>query len=161
MTTTSPDYEAALTEAYHVAFDVKDAHSDPENPGAGLDSTDEQIRYTAYLTCQQIENLMERLGYTPPSRFDGQGRPPAPMTARFQGQAWVKDNALDVDDSECEWDCTTAFYELDPEYRAHMLTELHFHDEVLDRDDALISDPNAPDMVQNWNGPFSIHVRPA
>lgn len=61
--------EQGLIEAYHVCFDVKDAHQPT------LDDVDEKIRYAAYLACQRVEQLMNLLGYSAPRRFDGQGRP--------------------------------------------------------------------------------------
>lgn len=57
---------AALTEAYHAVFDLKDSLDD---------LADANRRYLAYETCHQIAALMHAFGYPVPDRYDGQGRP--------------------------------------------------------------------------------------
>lgn len=64
---------AGLTEAYHLAYDIKDAHTDPSVDG---------VRYKAYEAVQAIGFLMVSLGFTPPIRFDGDGRPAKATTGR-------------------------------------------------------------------------------
>lgn len=82
------------------------------------------------------------------------------FVARFYPQAWVRDNAIEVDpEGDTEWDVTIEFATLPSDYRAMLLEEIDRHDEALDRDDVLKGDPNAPEWVREWQGPFSIYVR--
>lgn len=57
------DHAAALTEAYHAVYDVKD------KVPAGS-----QAFVLCYEACSKIADLMTAQGFTPPERFDGQGR---------------------------------------------------------------------------------------
>lgn len=83
------------------------------------------------------------------------------FTARFSPQAWVRDYAIEVDpEGDTEWDVTAEFATLPSDYRAMLLEEIdRTDDEALDRDDALKGDPNAPEWVREWRGPFDIYVR--
>lgn len=91
--------------------------------------------------------------------------------ARFNPQAWVKDYAIEVDpEGEQEWDATEFADALEPDHRALLLAALdgtdnpHFRHtvgdkKVLDNDDVFKSDPNAPEWVREYRGPFDIHIR--
>lgn len=82
-------------------------------------------------------------------------------TARFTPQAWVRDYAIDVDpEGETEWD-VTAEVVADPKYWAGLGLAGFVSDgtdEVVDNDDSLKADPNAPEWVRAWTGPFIIEV---
>jgi hypothetical protein len=84
--------------------------------------------------------------------------------ARFVPQAWVRDQAIDVDpEGDTEWDVTEAFLALPDDYREVLLQFMEndrFSDgEALDRHDALKEDPNAPEWIREFRGPFSLYVR--
>lgn len=88
------------------------------------------------------------------------------VTARFVPEMWVRDNAMTVDPlGPDEWDATEAFAELPDAYRSELLEEMHdsahgLNDgEALDSHDILQGDPNAPDWIRDWPGPFSLYVR--
>lgn len=84
------------------------------------------------------------------------------MIARFVAEAWVNDNAVEIDpEGPTEWDCTAAFAALPDDYRADLLAEADaaYDDEALDRYDRLKVDPAAPPWVRAHRGPFSIYVR--
>lgn len=86
--------------------------------------------------------------------------PVGEFTARFSPEAWVRNNAVEVDaEGDTEWDCTAEWYRLPDDYRASLVAGLEESAEVLDRHDALRCDPKAPAWVQNWRGPFSIWIR--
>ncbi len=79
----------------------------------------------------------------------------ARMVAVFTPQAWVRDNAIDVDvEGPAEWDVTEFFGLLTYGERARMLSENGDGDR-----DWLKEDPAAPQWVQTWQGPFEIHLR--
>lgn len=59
---------AALTEAYHTAFDIKDEAKDAGQRDG--------LFYACYEATNHLADLIARLGGTPPNRFDGDGRPP-------------------------------------------------------------------------------------
>jgi hypothetical protein len=82
--------------------------------------------------------------------------------AHFTPEAWVNDNAVEVDpEGAQEWDCTTFVGE-----RQDYFGRL-FADEggdpsgagVIDASDTLVYDPAAPEWVRAWSGPFTIRVR--
>lgn len=78
----------ALTEAYHTVFDHKDRL--PEGSRA---------RYLAYETLSKMAELMQALGFEPPSRFDGEGRPankPRPYLVLSEADAVEVFGALDI-----------------------------------------------------------------
>lgn len=86
---------------------------------------------------------------------------PGRMTARFVAQAWVGDNAIDVDpQGETEWDCSEGFDSLSDDYRRALCDEIAVHGEALDCDDELKTAETAPEWVRDWSGPFSLYVRP-
>lgn len=100
------------------------------------------------------------------------GRPPAggPATrpkirylAWFTPEAWVRDQAIEVDPlGPQEWDCTTlALTHLD--YLAAVAARRHESlddgEGVLDNDDMFKDDHAAPEWVRSWPGPFTIRVR--
>lgn len=84
--------------------------------------------------------------------------------AHFSPEAWINDYAVPVvpvdAEGPTEWDCTRAVSE-DQDYFDRLLR----HDDdpydngVIDNDDMLRSDPDAPDWVRDWRGPFTIRVR--
>lgn len=89
------------------------------------------------------------------------------VTARFVPQLWAGDQAITVNPpGPDEWDATEAFAALPDDYRAELLDlmdevrEWSIHiGEALDGHDALRSDPNAPEWVRQWPGPFDTYVR--
>lgn len=86
----------------------------------------------------------------------------ARYTARFVPQAWVRDNAIEVDtQGPTEWDCTDEFLALGDTYRAMLLDEMEVDGEALDGYDCLKADPAAPEWIREWQGPFSLYVRKA
>jgi hypothetical protein len=84
------------------------------------------------------------------------------IIARFTPEAWINDNAVEIDhDGPDTWDCTDAFEALSPEYKADLIEEMEAYGEASDDFDALMGDPAAPAWVNQHQGPFSIHVRKA
>lgn len=82
--------------------------------------------------------------------------------AHFQPQAWVGDYAVDVDaQGEQEWDCTSRFKELSKEHIDPDEVEAEILDDGwwLDSADVFHGDDNAPDWVNDYEGPFTITVR--
>lgn len=84
--------------------------------------------------------------------------------AHFTPEAWVNDNAVEVDaEGEQSWDCTRAV-NAHADYFNRLETSGHngsLDDDLsglLDNDDVLREDQDAPEWVRNWRGPFSIHV---
>lgn len=86
--------------------------------------------------------------------------------AHFQPQAWINDHAVDIDiDGPNTWDATA--YLTDPanaDFTNRLLAELDGDDDkynlgVIDNDDILAGDPNAPELVRTHHGPFTITVR--
>lgn len=83
------------------------------------------------------------------------------ILARFEGQAWVNDYALPVDpEGDTEWDATEGFADLPVDYQTWMRAQMYesTDGEVVDNDDLLQSDPNAPRWVRDWHGPFTIWI---
>lgn len=82
--------------------------------------------------------------------------------AYFSPQAWVNDNAIEVDpEGEQEWDCTREFWSMDGDYRKDLLDAIKADGQVLDDEDWLKGDTDAPEWVREFQGPFSIWVREA
>jgi len=84
------------------------------------------------------------------------------FTARFYPEAWVRNNAVEVDaEGPQEWDCTVfASTAENTEYLEDMRTWFSEHDGwVLDADDVFKNDPAAPQWVREWRWPFTIKVR--
>lgn len=80
-------------------------------------------------------------------------------TATFTPQAWMRDYAVEVDaEGPTTWDATDAVNGLSEDYRATLLAEIEAEDRALDAHDALKDDPNAPEWVRDWRGPFDIHI---
>ena len=83
--------------------------------------------------------------------------------ARFTAEAWIRNQATEVDAAgPLEWDCTTlALAHLD--YLAAAAARRHESlddgEGVLDNDDMFKDDPGAPEWVRSWSGPFTIRVR--
>jgi hypothetical protein len=101
-----------------------------------------------------------------------EGRPPATgaaanpkirYLARFTPEAWIRNQATEVDVAgPQEWDCTIlALTHLD--YLAAVAARRHESlddgEGVLDNDDVFRDDPAAPEWVRSWTGPFTIRVR--
>jgi hypothetical protein len=90
-------------------------------------------------------------------------KPKVRYLARFTPEAWIRDQATEVDAAgPQEWDCTTlALAHLD--YLATVAARRHESlddgEGVLDNDDVFKDDPDAPEWVRSWTGPFAIHVR--
>jgi hypothetical protein len=80
--------------------------------------------------------------------------------ATFTPQVWLGDQALEVDPhGDTTWDCTDEFKQLPIGYQAQLACEMSDSGVGHDIDDALKSDPAAPDWVRNWSGPFEIYIR--
>jgi hypothetical protein len=77
--------------------------------------------------------------------------------ATFTPKAWVRNNGLVEVDPEgpTQWNCTKELMLLAPQDRAQIVRDGH------DRLDLLKDDPNAPEWIREWAGPFDIHVRAA
>jgi hypothetical protein len=86
----------------------------------------------------------------------------AKIIATFQGEAWINDYALPVDNAFTEWD-TTAYAAGFSRYLGQLAIRqrsgLNAEDGLLDNDDIFKSDPDAPELVRNWRGPFTIRLR--
>ena len=77
----------------------------------------------------------------------------ARYTAHFTPQAWIRDYAIDVDpEGPQTWDCTAEIATMPARYAQQVIQDGH------DPDDWLKGDPNAPEWVREWSGPFEIHV---
>lgn len=84
--------------------------------------------------------------------------------ARMTPQAWVRDDAITVDAPGPDaWDCTAAVNE-NRDYFNRLLSSGCAGDwnengsGLLDNNDVLKGDPQAPEWVRQWDGPFDIHV---
>lgn len=63
------DKHNALTEAYHLAFDVKDALAE-----APFGTMEYEARTSCYTAISSLANAMRALEFEVPRRFDGEGR---------------------------------------------------------------------------------------
>lgn len=78
--------------------------------------------------------------------------------AIFEPQSWIDDNAVEVDpEGETSWDCTASVAS-NPEYFKGIDKFIEYNGSFLDNDDLLHSDPEAPEWVREWTGPFTITV---
>lgn len=76
--------------------------------------------------------------------------------AEFRPQAWIRDNAVEVDpEGETEWDATEFVLAQSPQWREATL------DRGKDYDDILRDDTNAPEWVREWRGPFDTYLEEA
>jgi hypothetical protein len=76
--------------------------------------------------------------------------------AHFTPEAWVNDQAIEVDaQGPQSWDCT-AYAEQHAAYLARLDTDDEFGG--VDTDDVFQSDPAAPEWVREWRGPFTIRI---
>lgn len=76
--------------------------------------------------------------------------------ARFQPQAWQNDYAISVDpEGPTEWDVTDYLNGLPEEKRKATMTSNSYES------DELRGDPNAPEWIRSWSGPFYIEVEGA
>lgn len=81
-------------------------------------------------------------------------------TAHITPEAWERDNAVPVEpEGPDRWDCTRAVARA-ADYFAKLAGEHGWDDPggLLDRDDRLKDDPDAPMWVGEWSGPFTIRV---
>lgn len=79
--------------------------------------------------------------------------------ATFRPQAWVRDNAIEVDpEGETSWDCSAFIAEIVAEPGTGGAEWLLRTLEHGDRDDILRTDPNAPAWVAGWRGPFDTEL---
>lgn len=77
--------------------------------------------------------------------------------AEFQPEAWVNDYAITVDaEGPKTWDATQFVEEMRIENPRWFLDTLL---RGCDYDDILRTDPNAPEWVQEWQGPFETYLR--
>lgn len=73
--------------------------------------------------------------------------------ARFQPEVWVNDYAMTVSiERPDSWDATEFCEEADREWLTRTL------ERGCDHDDILRLDPNAPEWVRNWPGPFETYL---
>ncbi len=80
--------------------------------------------------------------------------PKPSFLATFRPEAWIKDEAVEVDaEGPTEWDCTDAV-DNDPSYFIDIMDIAY----GVDRMDCLHDDPAAPQWVREWDGPFTITV---
>jgi hypothetical protein len=90
-------------------------------------------------------------------------KPKLRYLAWFTPEAWVRDQATEVDPpGPQEWDCTSyALAHLDYLTAAASRQRESLADDegVLDYDDVFKSDADAPEWVRAWAGPFTIRVR--
>lgn len=78
-------------------------------------------------------------------------------TAHFDPQAWIRDNAVSVDaEGPQTWDCTE--FVTEQGMIGDIEDGIEDDGEFLDRDDILHRDPDAPEWVREWRGPFTITV---
>jgi hypothetical protein len=90
-------------------------------------------------------------------------KPKLRYLARFTPEAWVRNQATELDPSgPQEWDCTTyALAHLDylAAVAGRQRESLAGDEGVLDNDDVFKADPDAPEWIRAWAGPFTIRVR--
>lgn len=80
--------------------------------------------------------------------------------ARIDPQAWLNDHALSVDaPGPTAWDCTAFVKAEGLTDRIDAACVSPLSSVWFDRDDVLMGDPNAPQWVKDWTGPFTITVR--
>lgn len=87
--------------------------------------------------------------------------------ATFSPQAWINDYAVSVDpEGETTWDATEYVKEqlregvfrgneVSQQFAKEWLEETLEHG---DYDDILRTDPNAPQWIQDWHGPFDTYL---
>lgn len=81
------------------------------------------------------------------------------ILAHFTPEAWVNDYAIEVDaQGDREWDATSAALALKADDLDALLAGIGRWDEVTDFED-LKDEPNAPEWVRNWHGPFTLRLR--
>lgn len=83
------------------------------------------------------------------------------FVATFTAQAWLSGHAISVDpQGDTDWDVTATIkaMPIDSVLR-HDLNRADPYDDVLDREDVLRADPNAPEWTRKWSGPFDITIR--
>lgn len=74
--------------------------------------------------------------------------------AEFSPQAWVNDYAMSVDpQGPTAWDATEFVQQAAPEWVRRTLERGNDHDDILR------TDPNAPEWVREWSGPFETYLR--
>lgn len=82
--------------------------------------------------------------------------------ATFSPEAWVNDCAIEVDpEGPTSWDCTKMVDKHRAYFEEVMTRRGESFDDfsgVLDNDDVLKSDPDAPEWVRAWRGPFTIRA---
>jgi hypothetical protein len=87
--------------------------------------------------------------------------------AHFTPEAWIRDYAVAIDfDGENEWDCTSfvnaQLADEDGRERSYMeqlVATVRDDGSAIDDWDRLRGDPEAPDVVREHQGPFTIEVR--
>jgi len=106
-----------------------------------------------------LDNIAERLNDLLPYFTRAFGEAPR-FVAHFAAQQWQRDSAVEVDPlGDEEWDITDAFTQLRPDYQEHLLHQMGFRGFALDSHDLLKEDPNAPQWIREWSGPFDITIR--
>lgn len=80
--------------------------------------------------------------------------------AKFDPQVWIRDYAVSVDAKGfTEWECTEFMNDRSfPIAHSEIDEAIEKNDYFLDRDDVFKGDPNAPEWIRNWDGPFTINV---
>lgn len=83
---------------------------------------------------------------------------PFTYMAEFTAEAWLNDHAISVDpEGDTVWDATVAVKE-SSEYFSREAARNGDWIDVQDNSDVLKDDPNAPEWVREWSGPFTIRV---
>ncbi len=83
-------------------------------------------------------------------------------TAHFTPEAWSSDQIIEVDaEGPQTWDCT-AYASQNLLYLARVAARRGESTStpggVLDNDDVFKNDPDAPQWVREWHGPFTIRI---
>jgi len=106
-----------------------------------------------------LDNIAERLNDLLPYFTRAFGEAPR-FVAHFAPQVWQRDNAVEVDPlGDEEWDVTEPFKRLPWAYQESLLHKMASLGFALDKYDVLKDDPNAPQWIREWSGPFDITIR--
>lgn len=81
------------------------------------------------------------------------------LTAHFEPQAWIRDNAVAVDPKgPQDWDCTEEFKKASEDLHDRLIGDILEERSYIDVDDFFKEDPAAPEWVREWDGPFTISI---
>jgi hypothetical protein len=173
--TTADELEQFLLDHWDEHVLVDDIHESKSAEAAEINNEGmaAQITYLAGDSDVDIpalaRALAERLySYSPrPAHSKGTHMPDdsnLKFIAHYTPEAWVNDNAIETDpEGEQEWDATEAVYAVkgwaDKLVAAMPADSYNREFGVVDRDDILKTDRNAPAWVRQHRGPCTIRVR--